>query len=160
MGNRFHIYFLSSGCLYHYRNALISFFIDVFLPLNAVHSCILNALHLQDMQVTMRALGILGKLITGPWMRLLGVDTTILGMNKHFQAALGNITAWSNDASSLIRPNAPCAFSCVDVKRDTVLHSLVDRTDFNRAGIYAETRPPVLWTGKTHCGRVLICLDG
>ena len=25
---------------------------------------------------------------------------------------------------------------------------------------YAETRPPVLWTGKTKCGRVLICLDG
>ena len=95
-------------------------------------------------------------------MRLLGVETTILGVNKHFQAALGNITAWSNDASesSLIRLNAPCAFSCVDVKRDTVFHSLVDRTDFNRAGIYAETRPPVLWTGKTHCGRVIICLDG
>ena len=27
-------------------------------------------------------------------------------------------------------------------------------------GIYAETRPPVLWTGKTKCGRVFICLDG
>ena len=24
---------------------------------------------------------------------------------------------------------------------------------------YAETRPPILWTGKTKCGRVLICLD-
>ena len=28
------------------------------------------------------------------------------------------------------------------------------------ADIYAETRPPVLRTGKIHCGRVLICLDG
>ena len=27
------------------------------------------------------------------------------------------------------------------------------------AGMYAETRPPVLWTGKTKCGRVFICLD-
>ena len=26
--------------------------------------------------------------------------------------------------------------------------------------VYAETRPPVLWTGKTTCGRVLICVDG
>ena len=25
---------------------------------------------------------------------------------------------------------------------------------------YAETRPPVLWTGKTKCGQVLICVDG
>ena len=28
------------------------------------------------------------------------------------------------------------------------------------AVFYAETRPPVLWTGKTKCGRVLIWLDG
>ena len=27
-------------------------------------------------------------------------------------------------------------------------------------GIYAETRPSVLWTGKTKCGLVFICLDG
>ena len=87
------------------------------------------------MHVTTRALRILGKLITGPWMRLLGVETTILGMNKHLQEALGNITAWSHDASSMIRPNAPCAFSCVDVKRDTVFHRLVDRTDFNSESI-------------------------
>ena len=26
-------------------------------------------------------------------------------------------------------------------------------------GMYAETRPPVLWTGKPKCGRVFICLD-
>ena len=87
------------------------------------------------MHVTMRALRTLGKLITGPWMRLLGVETTILGMNKHLQEALGNITAWSHDASSMIRPNAPCAFSCVDVKRDTVFHRLVDRSDFNGESI-------------------------
>ena len=33
-----------------------------------------------------------------------------------------------------------------------------------RSVFYAETRPPVLWTGKTQFGRVLICvwtgLDG
>ena len=51
------------------------------------------------------------------------------------QAFAGSITAWSHDASSMIRPNAPCAFSCVDVKRDTVFHRLVDRTDFNSESI-------------------------
>ena len=30
---------------------------------------------------------------------------------------------------------------------------------FALPGIYAETRPIVLWTGKTKCGRVFICLD-
>ena len=131
VGNRFHIYFLSSGCLYHYRNALIAFFTDVFIPQNSVHSCILNALQIQDMHVTTRAFGIVGKLVTGPWMRLLGVETNILGMNKHFQEALDNITTWRHDASSLIQPEAPCAFSSVEVKRDTVFRSLAEPTDFN-----------------------------
>ena len=130
VGNRFHIYFLSSGCLYHYRNALIAFFTDVFIPQNSVHSCILNALQIRDMHVTTRAFGIVGKLTTGPWMRLLGVETNILGMNKHFQEVL-DITTWRHDASSLIQPDAPCAFSSVEVKRDTVFRSLVEPTDFN-----------------------------
>ena len=30
----------------------------------------------------------------------------------------------------------------------------------SEAVFYAETRPPILWSGKTKCGRVLICLDG
>ena len=64
-------------------------------------------------------------------MRLLGVETNILGMNKHFQEALDNITTWRHDASSLIQPDAPCAFSSVEVKRDTVFRSLVEPTDFN-----------------------------
>ena len=123
MGNRFHIYFLSSGCLYHYHNALIAFFTDVFLPQNSVHSCILNALQIRDIHVTTRAFGIMGKLTTGPWMRLLGVETNILGMNKHFQEALDNITTWRLDASSLIQPDAPCAFSSVEVKRHCISQS-------------------------------------
>ena len=28
------------------------------------------------------------------------------------------------------------------------------------SGMYAETYPLVLWTGKTKCGRVFICVDG
>ena len=122
VGNRFHIYFLSSGCLYHYCNALIAFFTDVFIPQNSVHSCILNALQIRDMHVTTRAFGIVGKLTTGPWMRLLGVETNILGMNKHFQEAL-DITTWRHDASSLIQPDAPCAFSSVEVKRHCLSQS-------------------------------------
>ena len=131
VGNRFHIYFLSSGYLYHYRTSLISFFTDVFPPQNAVHSSIFNALQIRDLHVTTRALGIVGKLVTGPWMRLLGQETSILGMNKFFREAFDRLTAWAIDASMLLQSDAPCAFSSVEVKRDTVFDSLVEPTEFD-----------------------------
>ena len=101
VANRFHIYFLSSGCLYHYRISLISFFTDELSPQNAVQSSIFNALQIPDLHVTTRALGIVGKLVTGPWMRLLGQETSILGMNEYFREAFDRLTAWAIDASLL-----------------------------------------------------------
>ena len=131
VGNRFHVYFLSSGCLYHYREALVTFFTDQFTPQNAVHSSIFNALQVRCMHITTRALGIIGKLVTGPWMRLLGQETNILKMNTHFQQAYSNLTSWSTDASPLLETTAPCAFPEVDVKRDIVFDSLVQSTEFD-----------------------------
>ena len=125
VGNRFHILFLSSACLFHYRTAIVEFFTDVFPPQNAVHTSVFNALQLSDMKITLRALGIIGKVITGPWMRLLSKATNILEMNEHFSYAHGQITRWSNDASPLLSVDAPCAFREVDIKRDEVFDSLV-----------------------------------
>ena len=47
-----------------------------------------------------------------------------------------------------------------DLLRATFLHFNWTLSCGSPAVFYAETRPPVLWTGKTKCGRVLICVDG
>ena len=70
-----------------------------------------------------RALGIVGKVITGRLMRLLGQAEEILDMNQHFKEAFDNLVAWTSDVSLLLQLNAPCAFSSVEVKRDSVSQS-------------------------------------
>ena len=87
------------------------------------HKCV--ALQLSDMKIALRALGIIGKVLTRPWMRLLSKTTNILEMNKHFNYAHEQITRWSNDASPLLSVDALCAFREVDIKRDEVFDSLV-----------------------------------
>ena len=51
-------------------------------------------------------------------MRL--VSTGRMGLEGH-----QHLSSWSCDASPLLRQDAPCAFSSVDVKRDEVFMKLV-----------------------------------
>ena len=60
-----------------------------------------------------------------------------------------NLTGCSNTSDVVEKVNYLLA---VSQHRDTLVAE--------ESVSYAETRPPVLWTGKTKCGRVLICLDG
>ena len=66
VGNRFHVMFLDSATLFAYSTSIVDFFTSTYSPKNAVQSAILNALKLEDMMITLRAVGIIGKVITGP----------------------------------------------------------------------------------------------
>ena len=97
----------------------------MFFRHKMLYTSVFNALQLNDMKITLRALGIIGKVITGPLMRLLSKATNILEMNDHFSYAHEQITRWANDTSPLLSAEAPCAFREVDIKRDEVFDSLV-----------------------------------
>ena len=131
VGNRFHIYFLDSGLLFHYTKSINEFFSLVCPPQNVVQQCVLNALKLEILQVTLRALGIIGKCITGPWMRLLGQNKSILEMNAFYAEAQGKTKTWSNDASPLLSPHPPSVFEAIPIKEDAVLGSLLTPTSLN-----------------------------
>ena len=125
VGNRFHVYFLNSDLLYHYNNAIQEFFTSVCLPGNLVQQSVFNALNLPPLHTTTRALGLIGKLVTGPWMRLVGSDKRILEMNQYYAEAKENLHLWSQDAFQLIMCNPPSIFQDVPVKNDVVLESLL-----------------------------------
>ena len=71
VGNRFHVYFLNSGLLYSYR----SFYTTVSKPKNPLEAAIFNALSTKIITENLQALGLFGKIVTGPWMRLVGKKT-------------------------------------------------------------------------------------
>ena len=49
-----------------------------------------------------RALGLLGKQVTGPWLRLTMVDRPVLELNPFYESAVNKLQLWSSDASELL----------------------------------------------------------
>ena len=83
-------------------------------------------------------------------------------MNSHFQKELPFLPVNSGEIQTLWVTKR---FMVMDVQgeeqeRKTEVDGKHQGRLDTEAVFYAETRPPVLWTGKTKCGRVLICLDG
>ena len=82
--------------------------------------------------MTTQALGIIGKVVTGPWMRLVGrSDLNILDMNPYYAGAQGKLESWSEDASPLLGPSPPSVFVDVPIKADVVLDSLMQTVSSN-----------------------------
>ena len=124
VGNRFHIYFLNAGLLFHYFEALKEFFTSVFPPRNSVHTAVLNSLTVEDIKIPLRALGIIGKCITGPYMRCVGKNMNILDLNPRFCELQRNLEVWSHDATKLLEIPLPSAFKDIPVLEDPILSSL------------------------------------
>lgn len=99
VGNRFHIYFLSSGMLFCYIKHIRDYFTNVQQPRNLVETSVRNSLKSKNIEVTLRALGLVGKAVTGPWMRLVGTEPNILQMNQHFNEAVQQLTGKCHRAS-------------------------------------------------------------
>ena len=79
-----------------------------------------------------QALGIIGKVVTGPWMRMVGrPDLNILDMNPYYAEAQGKLESWSEDASPLLGPSAPSVFADVPIMADVVLDSIMQTTSSN-----------------------------
>ena len=105
VGNHFHIYFLNSGLLYHFRTSIQDFFATVCPPGNPVQQSVWNALTLDVLHVTTQALGIIGKVVTGPWMGLVGIsDLNILDMSPYYVGAQGKLESWSEEPAHCSDP--------------------------------------------------------
>ena len=115
--------FVNAGLLYFYSDHINEFFSSVFSPKNAVHTVVLNAMKIGSLKVTLRALGIIGKTITGPYQKVTSAATNILDLNDKYLDLQTNFSQWANDASPLL---SPCSiFSDVPVPEDPVYHSLL-----------------------------------
>ena len=109
-------------------------FVRSHIPANAVQQSVANALKLDVLHVTTRTLGIIGKVLTGPWMQLVGQDNNILGMNRYYAEAQEKFQSWSHDASQVLRPSPPSVFADVAIKDEVALDSLMTPT-FNNGKI-------------------------
>ena len=89
----------------------------------------LDKCSMSDLKIKLRALGIIRKVITGPWMRLLSFIYDYLEINENFSYAHEHITRSTNDASPLLSVDEQCTFSEV-CKREHKLKMTKEKLSF------------------------------
>ena len=100
-----------------------------------------------------RALGLLGKLVTGPLWRLLkSKETLILDMNDLFQELCESFKEWAADPSGLINGTA-CPFHDAHVDVSCVLDELLQPSELD--GLTAECLQVLCQVYYTYSTRLL-----
>ena len=71
VGNRFHVVFHLAGVLYYLREKLLIFLDTSYCNTTSLRSALQKDLRNDKSLLQLQALGIIGKLVTGPWMKQL-----------------------------------------------------------------------------------------
>ena len=136
-GNRFNVVFWNAACVYFHHNHFMEFF-----RVHGTPNKLLRAVK-EDLQETInmagiRALGIMDKLITGPFWRLCESVENILDLNKVIVELQNNMVLWTNDASELLFQQTP-GFSSAVVHNDNLYLKLFEKrtTEFDELTIAA-----------------------
>ena len=120
VGNRFNILFHNASCIYSLREPLLGYLKYVNGCSNSLHTAVYNDLQNSTYMVACRALGLIDKLVTGPWMQLAEKELNILDMNPHYAHAVEQLKAWKEDPSQLLNGEAMIfAVGTTSVKKDS-----------------------------------------
>ena len=122
VGNRFNILFYSAAILFFIGNTIVDFFCRVQKPTNDLQRAFVNGWNLAENQLHLRCLGIVGCVVTRPWMELASQTQNIMDMNKHYANALKTLTEWKSSPTQMILQKRTVFGS--DLLQDDVWHSL------------------------------------
>ena len=101
IGNRFNITFYNSAAVFYHRSHIQDFLLNWPTPnrlLQVVSKDIVEPVYLTGI----RALGILDKIVTGPFFRLTENAKSVLDLNPHLQQMQKCLEQWSQDATPLL----------------------------------------------------------
>ena len=132
-GNRFNILFYDAGALYEHwddLSELLKGWPDPNRLLSAVMEDMNNLVH----KAGVRALGIIDKLITGPFWRLIEKKGSILDLNPFLLQMKNKLEVWGTDASPLLEGVPLFDENDVELHKDNIwdaLFSPCDDVEFN-----------------------------
>ena len=124
-GNRFNITFFDGGALYHHKDDVRNF-LESLSDQNSLLESIGFDINEPAFLAGARALGIIDKIITGPYWRLLEKNGSIYDMNGHLLQMKLNMEAWSKDASPLLSGEPLFDETCVCIHKDQIYQSLME----------------------------------
>jgi len=98
--------FLDAGILYYLKKAIHDFFNTGLSTGNQLLKAVKTDSKVDEYWVVCNALGIVNKIITGPFWRLLESDVHILEMNEKYQHMVTCFDEWAQNSSTLLTGEA------------------------------------------------------
>ena len=99
---RFNVLFHNGGGVYFIKDHVIAY-LETKEKLNGLQQSLLQDLKNTTFMAGCRALGLVGKAITSPYMRLVETPGRLaLDMNVHYQRLIEKLEEWSEDATSIL----------------------------------------------------------
>ena len=123
IGNRFNIIFYNSAAVFYHKSHIQDFLFKWPSPnrlLQLVTKDTVEPVYLAGV----RALGILDKIVTGPFFRLTETATSVLDLNPHLKRMQECFEQWSMDASPLLEGATLFDEDIVPVHQDDIFDSL------------------------------------
>ncbi|KAJ8017739.1 hypothetical protein HOLleu_44637 [Holothuria leucospilota] len=125
-GNRFNVLFWNGAATYYHKSNFESFFCIHGVPnrlLRAVKEDLEDIIHVAGC----RALGIIDKLITGPFWRVLEKDEPYVALNDRFHHMQIKFQEWAEEATPLL--NEERLFQDVEVHKDCLYKAVFKETN-------------------------------
>ncbi|XP_077869048.1 uncharacterized protein LOC144360010 [Saccoglossus kowalevskii] len=126
-GNRFNILYYDAAAVY-YHSSDISQFVAKWPNPNRLLSAVAEDLSVKVYIAELRALGIIDKVVTGPYWRITEKVEGILGMNKHLLQMKMMLERWSKDAAPVLDGELMFSEDDAEVHRDHLYEKLFAET--------------------------------
>ena len=123
IGNRFNILFYNSAAVFFHKEH-IEEFLTKLPSLNRLQQAVLKDITEAVNLAGIRALGILDKVVTGPFFRIAENASSVLDLNPFLERMQAKFQEWSQDASLLLEGETLFDEAAVPIHRDEVYDSL------------------------------------
>ena len=124
LGNRFNIVFYDAAGVYYLREYMLQYLTGSHGSLNRLLQAVLTDLRTPHLLSGCKALGIIDKIVTGPfWRYLQRSSISILQMSDVYTMMKDKFEMWSSNALCVMEDQA-CLFESVDIDDDKVAMSL------------------------------------
>ena len=127
-GQRFNVIFYNGGAVYYHREH-VSNFINSKYKNNRLLLAVNEDLSNKVFVAGVRSLGIISKLITGPYFRLVGKLEHMLDLNPYLLQLQQSLQAFSQDAMPLLNGKSAFDENDVEIDRDVVYFELLKYED-------------------------------
>ena len=151
-GNRFNIVFYNASAAFYHRTHIVNFIEHSAPSQNRLLSAVAEDYRNKVYLAGVRALGIIGKLITEPYFRIVGDTGCILDLNPHLHQLQISLQCFAQDASPLLDGEPVFDINLVPIDQSVVFENLLESDDQEFQVLTQQALELV-------CSAMLLCLE-